>query len=80
MYSKADLCDKIHELYPQSGECHIDLKVDWDNERNAWAVDFKKGVHRIKHYLEDEDAAACMEGKQCVSLGLEIGQFVYGVS
>lgn len=80
MYSKTELCSKIHEMYPQIGECNIDLNVDWDKERNAWAVDFKKGVHRIKHYLEDEDAAACMEGKQCVSLGLEFGQFVYNVS
>ncbi len=80
MVSKESLCKKIHELYPQIGECDIDLIVNWDKERNAWAVDFKKGVHRIKHYLEDEDAAACMDGKQCVSLGLEFGQFVYGVS
>ena len=66
--------------YIHKGECDIDLIVNWDKERNAWACDFKKGVHRIKHYLEDEDAAACMEGNQCFSLGLEFGQFVYGVS
>jgi hypothetical protein len=51
MVSKEALCNKIHELYRQIGECDIDLKVDWDPERNAWTVDFKKGVHRIKHYL-----------------------------
>ena len=80
MVSKEALCEKIHEIYPQIGECDIDLNVNWDKERKAWAVDFKKGVHRIKHYLEDEDAAVCLDGKQCVSLGMEFGQFVYGVS
>jgi hypothetical protein len=80
MYTQAELCNKIHELYPQIGECNIDLNVTWDEQRGAWAIDFKKGVHRIKHYLEDEDAAKCLEGKQCVSLGLEFGQFVYGIS
>ena len=80
MISKEALCQKIHDLYPQIGECDVDLNVNWDEERNVWAVDFKKGVHRIKHYLENEDAAACMDGKQCISLGLEFGQFVYGVS
>jgi len=80
MVSKESLCKKIHELYPQIGECDIDLIVNWDKERNAWAVDFKKGVHRIKHYLEDEDATACLDGSQCLSLGMEFGQFVYGVS
>ena len=80
MYTKTELCDKIHEMYPQIGECDIDLNVSWDDERNAWAVVFKKGVNRIKHYLEYKDGAACMEGKQCVGLGLEFGQFVYNVS
>jgi len=28
----------------------------------------------IKHYLPDEDADACMAGKQCVALGVEIAQ------
>lgn len=42
MYDKAELCNKIHEIYPQIGECDIDLKVAWDKDRNAWAVDFKK--------------------------------------
>ncbi len=76
MVSKESLCKKIHELYPQIDECDIDLNVNWDKERNAWAVDFKKGVHRIKHYLEDEDAAPCMEDKQCIGLGIEFGQFL----
>jgi len=44
------------------------------------AVNLCFTVHRIKHYLADEDAALCLEGKQCVSLGLEFGQFVYGIS
>jgi len=76
MYDKAELCNKIHEIYPQIGECDIDLKVSWDEDRNAWAVDFKKGVHRIRHYLEDKDAWQCMDRKQCVSLGIEFGQFL----
>ena len=76
MYDKAELCNKIHEIYPQIGECDIDLKVTWDEDRNAWAVDFKKGVHRIRHYLEDKDAEQCIDRKQCVSLGIEFGQFL----
>jgi hypothetical protein len=37
-------------------------------------VDLKKGTHELKHHLEIPDADACMENKQCVSLGLEIDQ------
>jgi hypothetical protein len=30
----------------------------------------------VKHYIEEKDAALCMDGKQCVSLGLEIAQLI----
>jgi hypothetical protein len=76
MYGKTELCNKIHEMYPEIGECDKDLNVAWDSERNAWEVNFIKNGNRIRHYLEDEDAAPCMEGKQCFGLGIEFGQFL----
>jgi hypothetical protein len=75
MYDKIELCEKIRALYPDIGECNIDLDVGFDEEQNSWVVYLKKGKHEVKHYLPDEDADFCMEGKQCVSLGLEIAQF-----
>jgi hypothetical protein len=60
MYDKIALCNKINEIYPEIGECDKDLNVVWDSERNVWEVNFKKDGHRIKHYLEDEDAALCL--------------------
>jgi hypothetical protein len=75
MYDKNKLCEKIRALYPDIGECNIDLDVGFDEEQNSWVVYLKKGNREVKHYLPDEDANFCMEGKQCVSLGLEIAQF-----
>ena len=74
MIEKKELCDKIQQLYPDIGECGIDLMVDFDKRQNAWVVDLKKDGHELKHYLEYPDADNCMEGNQCVSLGLEIAQ------
>jgi len=37
-------------------------------------VDLKKDKHELKTFLEEGDAEKCMEGKQCVSLGIEIAQ------
>lgn len=74
MYSKEELCKKITELYPDIGECGIDIKVEHNKEKKVWLVDLKKGEHELKHHLEIPDADSCMEGKQCVSLGLEIAQ------
>jgi hypothetical protein len=74
MIEKAELCEKIRELYPDIGECGIDVDVDYDQAKKVWVVDLKKDRHELKHHLEQEDADLCMEGKQCVSLGLEIAQ------
>ena len=75
MYDKNELCEKIKALYPDLGECSIDLDIGYNDEQNSWVVYLKKGNREVKHYLPDEDADFCMEGKQCVSLGLEIAQF-----
>ena len=52
----------------------LDLNVDYDRGQKAWVVDLKKDRHELKHYLEDVDADLCTQGKQCISLGLEIAQ------
>ena len=75
MLDKTELCDKIRAMYPDMGDCDTDLNVDWDSERQVWAIDFNKGPFRIRHYLEEEDAAACLDHGQCVGLGIEFAQF-----
>jgi hypothetical protein len=74
MHDKNELCRKITEIYPEIGECGIEVDVKHDDQKNVWVVDLKKGDHELKHHLEYPDADNCMEGKQCVSLGLEIAQ------
>ncbi len=74
MYDKDELCRKIKDIYPDIGECGIDVKVDYDNEKKAWIVDLKKDRHELKTHLEPEDAETCMQGKQCIGLGLQIAQ------
>jgi len=74
MYNKDQICEKIRKTYPDIGECGIDLNVDFDKNNNAWKVSLKKDHHKLKTYLDREDAATCMEGKQCIGLGLQIAQ------
>lgn len=74
MHDKQELCEKIRELYPEVGECGIDIEAEWSEDKKAWVVDLKKGDHELKTHLEPEDADGCMDGKQCVSLGLQIAQ------
>ncbi|SPD73039.1 conserved hypothetical protein [uncultured Desulfobacterium sp.] len=74
MHDKNKLCQKIKSIHPDIGECGIDVTVEWDEEKRAWLVDLKKDKHELKTHLEPQDADGCMEGKQCVSLGLQIAQ------
>ena len=74
MIDREKLCQKIQELYPDIGECGIDVDVEYDEEQKAWVVDLKKDKYELKTFLEDNDAELCMIGKQCVSLGIEIAQ------
>jgi hypothetical protein len=74
MIDKEELCKKIVSLYPDIGKCGIDVSVEFDNEQNTWVVDLKKDRHELKTFLEAGDAENCMEGRQCVSLGIEIAQ------
>ena len=74
MHDKKELCEKITSIYPDIGTCGIDIDVNFDKKQNAWVVDLKKGGHELKHFLDVPEADSCMDGKQCVSLGLEIAQ------
>ncbi len=74
MYTKNQICEKIRSIYPDIGECGIDIKTTYDRDNNAWVVNLKKDNHQLKTYLEPEDANICMEGKQCLGLGIQVFQ------
>ena len=74
MIDKDELCQKIRDIYPDIGECGIDVDVAFDETNQRWVVDLKKGSHRMKTFLEEGDAEFCLQGRQCVSLGIEISQ------
>ena len=42
MYGKTELCNKIHEIYPEIGECNKDLSVTWDYKKMSGESFFKK--------------------------------------
>jgi hypothetical protein len=74
MYDKAELCEKIRTIYPDIGECGIDIDVDYDQDQKSWVVYLKKDKHELKTFLEDSDAERCLLGEKCVGLGIEIAQ------
>ncbi|MBM9614258.1 hypothetical protein JWJ90_08140 [Desulfobulbus rhabdoformis] len=73
-YDKQELCTQITTLYPDIGECGSDITVAYDEQEKAWVVHLKDGPHSLDHFLEQIDADSCMDGKQCIGLGLDIAQ------
>jgi hypothetical protein len=74
MQKENEICEKISQIYPEIGECGIDVGVKRDEDKNAWIVDLKKDRHELTTYLNEKDAQACLEGKQCVNLGIQVAQ------
>ena len=74
MHDKKILCEKIRSIYPEIGECGIDVDVEWNEEKKTWIVDLKKDKHELTTHLEPKDADDCVDGKKCVSLGIQISQ------
>jgi len=74
MYSENQLCERITSIYPDIGKCGIDINVTYNQPEKTWVVHLEKDSHSLNHFLEMMDADRCMEGKQCIALGLEIAQ------
>ena len=72
--NKQELCQKIREIYPNIGACGIDLYVVYDCKNDRCKVGLKRDQKELKTFLEPGDAELCMEGKQCLSLAIEINQ------
>jgi hypothetical protein len=71
---REELCKKIRSIYPDIGACGIDVEVAWDEDTRSWIVDLKNDDQELMTHLEPDDVKNCMEGKECVHLGLQIAQ------
>ncbi|MFA6055249.1 MAG: hypothetical protein WC769_07750 [Thermodesulfovibrionales bacterium] len=75
-YTNVALKDKIMEMYPDIIKNGISVSLDFDKEKNAYIVKFKKDKHELTTHLEKKDADECMNGTKCVYLGIQVGQFI----
>ena len=61
----------MDQRYDRCGE---DFFVDFDQDRRAWAVDLRRDGHDHRTYVEPDDMDACMDGRSCFGLGVELSQ------
>jgi len=74
-YTQEDLKKKILELYPDIEACGLSLGMAFDEGKDAWILTFEKESHNRHAFLDKSDADACMEGNQCIYLGVIIAQY-----
>lgn len=75
-YSIVALKDKVLAMYPEIEQHRLTASVVFDPAKDAYVVTLRRGGHELTTHLERADADDCMNGVKCVSLGIQIEQFV----
>lgn len=75
-YTVDGLKDKILEMYPEIVKHGIDFGLVFNKAQKAYVLKLKKGRHELTTYLEKKEADECLAGIKCISLGVQVGQFI----
>jgi len=75
-YTNVALKDKIMEMYPEIRKHDLSVGLDFDEQKNAYIITFKRGTELLTTHLEKKDADDCMNGIKCVYLGVQVEQFI----
>ncbi len=76
IFTNAALEDKIREMYPEIEDHKVSVGLNFDEQTNAYILTFKRGTETLTTHLEKQDADDCMNGIKCVSLGIQVAQFI----
>ncbi len=75
-YTNVALKDKIVEMYPEIAEHQFTVGMEFNEQKNAYILTFRKGTETLTTHLEKADADECMNGIKCVYLGVQVAQFI----
>ena len=67
---------KIMEMYPEIDKYGVASSLTFDKAKKTYVFKLTKGPHELSTYIDKVDADACMGGKECVHLGVQIRQFL----
>ena len=64
--------NKLLDMYSDITKNGFVPMISFDQEKNAWAVKFKKDKMEFTVYLNRKDADACIDGTLCKDFGIQI--------
>ena len=71
-----ELEKKLKEIYPEIDKYNLEMKIEQDPETSSWVVTFSKEGQSLSTHIEYEDIENCLQGKECVHLGVQLGRFM----
>ena len=75
-YTVEALKTKILEMYPEIEKMQVVSSLIFDQGKNAYVLKLTKGPHELSTYINKADADRCLDGHVCVSLGVQVGEFM----
>jgi hypothetical protein len=75
-YTIAGLKTRILEMYPEIAQYGVTSGLTFDDGKKTYVFKLTKGPHELSTYIDQVDADACMGGKECIHLGVQIRQFL----
>lgn len=75
-YAKAALKEKVLEMYPEIGKHNVKVTLDFNDEKGAYILKFRRGKDELITHLDKMDADDCMNNIRCVHLGVKVDQFI----
>ncbi|HSW63304.1 MAG TPA: hypothetical protein VLH56_08345 [Dissulfurispiraceae bacterium] len=75
-YTQVALENKILEMYPEIQKNAISVGMRFDESKNAYVISFSKSGKELTTHLDKKDADDCMNNIKCVSLGIQVAQFI----
>lgn len=75
-YTVVGLKTKILEMYPEIEKLGVVSSLTFDDEKKTYLLKLKKGPHELGTFIDQADADRCMDGHVCVSLGVQVRQFL----
>jgi hypothetical protein len=75
-YTIVGLKDKVLDMYPEIARMGVVSTLTFDDDKKAYVLKLTKGEHQLSTYIDKTDADKCMDGRECIHLGIQIRQFL----
>lgn len=71
-----ELKKKVLALFPEIEQYGLNMDLKYDADQEAWLLTVSKGQEALSTHLEEQDVEACISGKECYHVAIQLGRFI----